>query len=425
MPRKASESLSQSAALKASCPASKPHVFVTDASTPGLQLKVYRNGRKGWWYQYAGSRVKIGDFPGIGYADARAKAQEFERMRAEGKDPRASVYDPKTATHLADVINSYGAYLDGRRSNGGHKFRNQMKLMVSKLGSTAVSAITPHVLRNFMEAHYSAKNAGQAHRVVSQLATAFNRAMQPFSGFAFPAGYRNPADNLADNIDFIRDRTRGSYAVSWEDNEWKSVMAAILRAYEPDSRISPVGVMCVEMMLLTGARPSEIQTLQWSEIEDHNVKVGDVTYKLKRIVKESHKTWKKTGRPRYIILAKEAMKLLDRAKKYAEEKGYDGPYVFPSPGRQVNKVPYLATATHYTKKIAELGGLSDLKPYNFRSAYINHALDQNVPLETVAENVGHEDIATTSQYYMKNKDSKIAAGAMKADEGFAKLRGVE
>lgn len=422
MPRKASESLSQSAALKASCPPDKAHVFLTDASTPGLQLKVYRNGRKGWWYQYKGKRVEIGGFPGTGYTDARAKAQEYERMRNEGKDPRATVYDPRAATHLKEVLDDYATYLDGRREEGGRKFRNQMKLMKEKLGDAAVQQITPHVIKNFMESHYSAKNAGQAHRVVCQLATAFNRAMQPFSGRTFPIGYRNPADGLADNIDFIRDRTKGSYAVSWEDDEWKRVMAAIRRAYEPDSTLSPIGVMCVEMMLLTGARPSEIKTLQWSEIEDHSVKIGDVTYKMKRIVKERHKTWKATGRPRYIILAKEGMKLLERAKKYADDIGYDGPYVFPSPGKQVNKLPYIATATHYTKGIAKLGGLPDLKPYNFRSAYINHALDLGIPLETVAENVAHADIATTSAYYVKNKESKIAAGAIKADEAFAKLR---
>jgi len=292
-----------------------------------------------------------------------------------------------------------------------------------KHGRVLVQHFDGFVFRDFIEATYTAENAASAERLINLMTTAFNRAMVPINGLKMPEGYVNPAIGLIQAIPFVRDRPKGSRAVNWSDDEWSAIFDAIRKAYGPDSTLNPICTMVIELTMLTGARPGEIARLRWEDVEDHSIVIQGATFKLKRLIVERHKTWSKTGRPRHIVIGKEGIDVLRRAKAWAMENDReDSPYVFPSPGRQTNKDPWASTTAYYAAEIKRIGNLPALMAYNFRSAYINHAIDAGVPEEIVAENVGHEDVETTRKFYRRRRDEQLAAGAITADESFTKRR---
>ncbi len=64
-----------------------------DAGAPGLCLRITDRGVKSWsvYYRLNGKhqRMTIGPWPGIGVADARARAREIKDQAKDGADPKA------------------------------------------------------------------------------------------------------------------------------------------------------------------------------------------------------------------------------------------------------------------------------------------------------------------------------------------------
>ena len=75
------------------CPADKRQAFLWDASTPGLGLRKTPSGKPAYVFQapYQGKdiRITIGNPSAWSIPDAQAKARELQRMIDEGKDPRS------------------------------------------------------------------------------------------------------------------------------------------------------------------------------------------------------------------------------------------------------------------------------------------------------------------------------------------------
>jgi len=65
---------------------------VTDASSAGVQLRVMPSGAKRWYFRFywrnKRQRLGLGQWPGVGLAEARARAQKAREVLDEGIDPR-------------------------------------------------------------------------------------------------------------------------------------------------------------------------------------------------------------------------------------------------------------------------------------------------------------------------------------------------
>lgn len=87
----------------------KPGLHAAGGDAPGLYLSVNPRGAKSWVYRYStfvdGKRsvraMGLGSFPLFGLADAREKARELRRQRAEGVDPWQARRDAKGKTRAA------------------------------------------------------------------------------------------------------------------------------------------------------------------------------------------------------------------------------------------------------------------------------------------------------------------------------------
>ncbi|MBJ6124030.1 tyrosine-type recombinase/integrase [Microvirga splendida] len=399
------------------CPAGERSISYTDIM--GNLIIVISPRSKIWRYRFRFNggnpeTITLGKWPNMSYEEARAKVVEFERARSEGRHPRSILARPRRATTVADVLQHHLLTLKPDNRKG---VTNLYREILKDHGATAVTDFTRYVAKRWIEDNYEHRK-GAARSLIRNLTAAFNRAIDSISGLAVPPGYENPTSKISKHISWLVEHKPGSLAVAWEDREWEQVMAAIQHGYaDPDTHVT--GPMCLELLLHTGARPSEIQSLRWDEIEDFHTEGKN----FRIAVKDRHKTWAKTDRPRQIFFSEEAMAVLDKAAAYRNQTGYNGPYVFPSRRSQKNqKVGYVSRLTALAHRLGKAVGF-DFKPYNFRSAYINHAVQTlgYGKLSVISENVGHTEVATTLKYYHRQRVSDRAEAAEAVGRAFKKL----
>jgi integrase len=85
---------------------------ISDELVPGLNLQVSTSGNKAWTLRYRDERgkrkyVRLGQWPALGIAAAREKAQEKKRAIANGEDPRAK--PTAGAATVKELIDAYMA----------------------------------------------------------------------------------------------------------------------------------------------------------------------------------------------------------------------------------------------------------------------------------------------------------------------------
>src|SRR5688572_4086646 len=86
-----------------------------DTATPGLRLRVQPSGRKSWSIFYdlptatkrVRRRMRLGDWPAIGLADARKAALEIRASVARGRDPLAIEKAKRTEPLFEDLAEDY------------------------------------------------------------------------------------------------------------------------------------------------------------------------------------------------------------------------------------------------------------------------------------------------------------------------------
>lgn len=136
--------------------------------------------------------------------------------------------------------------------------------------------------------------------------------------------------------------------------------------------------------LNTGMRKSELENLQWQDID----------LKRKRILIRPKEDWKPKTNDREIPMSEELTDLLADLKKRASVDSVED-YAFPakSAGHSHN---WLRTELI---KVARKAGILDLtKIHTLRHTFASHLVMEGVDLPTVGKLMGHSDIETTMIY---------------------------
>jgi integrase len=144
------------------------------------------------------------------------------------------------------------------------------------------------------------------------------------------------------------------------------------------------------LLVLTGCRLSEIQTLRWDYIDDLYIRLPD----------------SKTG-ARKIPIGTAVRSELQRLRRAP-----DNPYVIVGtrPGQ------HLTDLQHPWRRIRERAGLSDVRIHDLRHTYASNALTAGLSLEMVGKLLGHTQFQTTMRYAhiadnpVREAASKVASG---------------
>jgi integrase len=279
------------------CPVDKAQAFMWDATAAGLGLRTTPAGKPAYVFQgvYQGKdvRLTIGNPGAWSIEQARDKARALQRLIDDGKDPRdlkrdalaqqaereANAAAQTEANKLAalTVGEVWAAYIAERRPHWGDlHYRDHIdKAKAGGLPSGRrgggkkltqpgpLAPLMPLALRDLdqptIEAWATKEGLTRpsSARLAWRLLTVFLTwcAEQPAYASLLPA--KNPAKTK-------KTREALGKAGTKKDVLQKGQLAAWFAAVQQLQ--NPVIATCIQMMLLTGARPGEVLALRWEDV---------------------------------------------------------------------------------------------------------------------------------------------------------------
>lgn len=289
-------------------------------------------------------------------ADARWWLRQAKRTgKAPGLDETVEGYLLRWLDNLPDVTDST------RTSYRGHIEDH----IVPVIGHLRVADLTPrHVdeLRQDRETHVSDKTkrpltTTTVRRILTTLRMALEAAYRrqelpdnPARFVRLPPNQAKPIEPLTDEAaDAIVDATRETW----------------------------IGLL-VRVLLGSGMRLGEALALDQRDVHD-----GWVSVRVS-----------KTG-PRTVGLTADANEAIQAAVKATKVRGLDEPvFISPRTGRRMVG----SSVSHALPDILEAAGLPRLAPHGLRHGFGTLATSQGVPLQTVADLLGHRSITMTRRY---------------------------
>lgn len=279
------------------CPPDKKQAFMWDATAPGLGLRATPAGKPAYVFQsvYLGKdlRITIGSPAAWSIPDAQAKARELQRLIDEGKDPRdlkreaLAVHAEKQAAAAAKVEADkaaaltvgevWGDYIEKRRPFWGElHYRDHIdKAKAGGLPSGRrgggkqltkpgpLAALMPLALKDLDQttierwAADEGKTRPSSARLAWRLLTVFLTwcAEQPEYAALLPD--KNPAKTKKAREALGKPGTKSDVLQREQLAAWFDAVQQIQ---------NPVIAACLQMMLLTGARPGEVLALRWEDV---------------------------------------------------------------------------------------------------------------------------------------------------------------
>ena len=221
---------------------------------------------------------------------------------------------------------------------------------------------------------------------------AANRALPLFSVLMQQAedyGLRPEGDNPCKKIKRYRLKAKERFLTPEELER----LGEVLRRHEttPKKRLE---IAAIRLLILTGARKSEILTLQWSFYRQGHLYLPD----------------SKTG-PKTIFLSTPARQILDSLPRKKRSK-----WVFP----QANKYGHFYDLHLWYDEIRKDAGLDNVRLHDFRHSYASTAIRLGVDLRCVGLLLGHEDNDTTLQYVHLCDEEVSASSQLVGDSLSAK-----
>lgn len=279
------------------CPPDKKQAFMWDATAPGLGLRATPAGKPAYVFQsvYQGKdlRITIGSPAAWSIPDAQAKARELQRLIDEGKDPRdlkrdalaaqaekqaaaaAKVEADKAAALTVGEV--WGDYIEKRRPFWGElHYRDHIdKAKTGGLPSGRrgggkqltkpgpLAALMPLALKDLDQATIErwaadeGKTRPSSARLAWRLLTVFLTwcAEQPEYAALLPE--KNPAKTKKAREALGKPGTKSDVLQREQLAAWFAAVRQIQ---------NPVIAACLQMMLLTGARPGEVLALRWEDV---------------------------------------------------------------------------------------------------------------------------------------------------------------
>ncbi|MBD3678670.1 MAG: tyrosine-type recombinase/integrase [Rhodobacteraceae bacterium] len=354
--------------------------IVFDSDVPGFGIRVMPSGRKSYVIQYrAGGRTRrmvIGSHNVLTAEEARSEARTRLAAVAKGADPAEAKALERRAPTISDLCERF---LEEHvkvhcKPRTYETYEITVRLHIRpRLGSFKIADVRR---KDVAELHHALRDTPyQANRVVATLHKAFNLAEL--------WGLRDEGTNPCRLVPKFKEKPKERF-LSFAELE--RLGETFGDALETGSE-SPFTIAAYQLLLLTGCRLREIQTLRWEYVTAFHLELPD----------------SKTG-ARRIPLSGDARAVLDSLPRAP-----GNPYVIE--GKLPNS--HVTDLQNPWQRLRKAAGLEDVRIHDLRHTYASMAVMNGIDLLTVGKILGHSNYQTTQRYaHLADEAVQRAAGAV-------------
>lgn len=336
-----------------------------DTTLSGLMLEIRPSGGRTFYIRYQDAAYKtrqrrLGKAQELTVAQARKKAQSLLAQIRLGQDPDAS----STARPQAPSVREFAetAYLPHAR-HAKRSARTDAGFIenhvLPALGDRALDEVTPTDIAQLVQGYREQHTPAGANRLLALCRVIFKIALQQ----EVPGLERNPAEGIRP---YQENNQRNRFLTL---EETQRLMRELERSHNRDLP------QIVLMLLLTGARRSEVLCARWEHID------------LER--RQWYIPHSKSGLARYVPISEALVEVL----RQLPSLGQSG-YIFPSPqtGRPYSDIfrPWNAARCR--------AGMPEVRLHDLRHSFASFLVNQGHSLYEVQKLLGHSQITTTQRY---------------------------
>ena len=339
--------------------------FVWDDELKNFALRVMPSGRKTFLVQYRAKgrtrRVKIGVYGSLTADEARQQAKRVLGEVAHGEDPAEDIATDRKAPTVANICDRFveeHAMIRCKPSTANEYRRLLNREIKPKFGTRRITDIMrPDISR----LHYEMRDRPyQANRLLTVLSKMFNMCEL--------WGLRPDGSNPCRLVSKYREQPRERFL----SPEEIGTVGEVLNQVEAEGSETKAACDAIRLLILTGCRLGEIQTLKWDYVQPPYFLLPD----------------SKTG-ARRIPISVDVQAVLDSVERVPEN-----PYVLVGK----NEGQYLADIRHPWGRIRKRAGIGPVRIHDLRHTYASNALANGIPLEVVGKLLGHTQYQTTMRY---------------------------
>ncbi len=379
---------------RAACPAELPFVLVRDADKRGLRLRVTRAGGKAWQFETRmGGKLftrALGGWPAVSIDTARQEAHRLRGMTEQGIDPRELERQQEAQKAAADAAATaqaittgevWAIYLEARKPHWGERhYRDHLTLSAAggkpfKRGTGTTQAAPLHSLLALPLRDLTAPVIeGWAETEGMHRPTSARLGWRCLKAFLSWCTEQQEYASLVSGSAAKTRKTREALGKAGVKQD--ALMREQLPAWFGVVRQlqNPTISAYLQTLLLTGARPGEVITLRWDDLNTQwkGISIRD-----------------KVEGTREIPLTPYVSQLLHALPRRNE-------WIFSSPNSATG---YLTEPTYPHTRACKTAGLDGLTLHGLRRSFKSLTEWLEIPAGVVAQLMGHKPSATAEKHY--------------------------
>jgi len=340
--------------------------FVWDDDMPGFGVRVLPSGRKTFMIQYRDGggrtrRKRLGRYGTVTAEEAKKEARQLLSSVARGANPAEETIRKRGAAVMSELCERFMAdYVPSHcKPSTAKEYRRCVDLFINPaFGNVQVEEVQRNHIADIQHKHRD--KPYQANRTLGVLSVMFNQAEV--------WGLRPEGTNPCRHVKKYEEKKRERYLSSVELGR----LGKTLSKLESEGVESASAINCIRLLILTGCRLGEIQTLKWDYIQGTSAWLPD----------------SKTGAKR-IYLGPAALNILDSINKLP-----DNPYVIT--GRLPGS--HLTDMQKPWRRIRKEAELEDVRIHDLRHSFASNAVGLGESLPMIGKLLGHSQVQTTARY---------------------------
>ena len=342
--------------------------YIWDNELPGFGLSVQKTGYKSYFLDYRNSfgtarRLKLAIVGEITPDEARKKAANLKLQISQGIDPITDKQQQKKEPTLSEIAEEYiiKHAIPFKKTTSVSADQGMIKMyLLPFFNKIKIVDINRNDIKQF---HYKLREKKYtANRCIQLLSKIMNLCEE--------WGYRQENSNPCRGIKKYKEESRERFLNLDEIKRLHKNLDKFLQNGE-----SPYFVALIRLLLLTGARLSEILTCKWEYIN----------FERKVIELPDSKTGKKE-----IILCDRCISILKNLEIKPEN-----PYVIISDRK---KNHHLGKPKSNWARLLIASNLNGLRIHDLRHTNASISLQAKIPIEIISKRLGHSNISTTMRY---------------------------